>query len=156
VPPDRKIPPPTLLPLFLRDKAAVPSGLLVRRECVDAVGGFDDAFRGEYEDQVFCAKICLRAPVFAAGQCWYRYRQHPDSCVLRGQRTGDTHAARLRFLNWLATYLAEQNVRDWRVWWALELEFWRYRHPAAYRVLRRTDHLLSRVRRLLLRSEGRK
>jgi glycosyltransferase involved in cell wall biosynthesis len=90
VPPDAVVQPPALLPLFLRDKAAVPSGLLVRREPIERVGGFEDEFRGEYEDQVFCAKICLQAPVFASGRCWYRYRQHPDSCVLRGQRTGET------------------------------------------------------------------
>ena len=92
------IEPPRLLPLFLRDKAAVPSGILVRRQIIEQLGGFEDSFRGEYEDQVFCAKICLSAPIFASGQCWYRYRQHPDSCVLTGQRTGETNSARLRFL----------------------------------------------------------
>jgi glycosyltransferase involved in cell wall biosynthesis len=151
VPPDAVIQPPGLLPLFLRDKAAVPSGILARREIVELVGGFEDAFRGEYEDQVFCAKICLNAPVFASGQCWYRYRQHPDSCVLRGQRTGDTYAARLRFLNWLAMYLSEQKVREPGVWWALELEFWRYRHPRAFRLLCRADHLVNRMNGILAR-----
>ena len=156
VPPDAVIQPPTLLPLFLRDKAAVPSGVLARREIVERVGGFEDGFRGEYEDQVFCAKICLNAPVFASGQCWYRYRQHPDSCVLRGQRTGETHAARLRFLNWLATYLSEQKVRERRVWRALELEFWRYRHPRAFRLLRRAEHFVDQINGLLVRYRGRK
>jgi glycosyltransferase involved in cell wall biosynthesis len=156
VPPDAVIQPPGLLPLFLRDKAAVPSGVLARREVVESVGGFEDGFRGEYEDQVFCAKICLKAPVFASGQCWYRYRQHPDSCVLRGQRTGETHAARLRFLNWLATYLSEQKVRERGVWRALELEFWRYRHPGAFRLLRRADHFVDQIHGLLVRYGGRK
>jgi glycosyltransferase involved in cell wall biosynthesis len=154
--PDAVIQPPGPLPLFLRDKAAVPSGLLARREIVQWVGGFEDAFRGEYEDQVFCAKICLNAPVFASGQCWYRYRQHPDSCVLRGQRTGETHAARLRFLNWLATYLSEQKVRERGIWRALELEFWRYRHPRAFRLLRRADHFVHQINGLLVRYGGRK
>jgi glycosyltransferase involved in cell wall biosynthesis len=156
VPPDAVIKPPGLLPLFLRDKAAVPSGILARREIVEWVGGFEDAFRGEYEDQVFCAKICLKAPVFASGQCWYRYRQHPDSCVLRGQQTGETHAARLRFLNWLARYLSEQRVRERGVWRALELEFWRYRHPRAFRLLRRADHFVHQINGLLVRYGGRK
>jgi glycosyltransferase involved in cell wall biosynthesis len=139
------IQPPRLLPLFLRDKAAVPSGILVRRKTIDQVGGFEDAFPGEYEDQVFCAKICLSAPVFASGRRWYRYRQHPDSCVLTSQRTGETDSARLRFLNWLDTYLEAQNTWDRSVWRALEFELWRYRYPRAFRLLRRGDRLVNQI-----------
>jgi glycosyltransferase involved in cell wall biosynthesis len=152
VPSDTVIHPPRLLPLFLRNKAAVPSGILVRREITERVGGFEDEFRGEYEDQVFCAKICLNARVFSSGECWYRYRQHPDSCVATGQQTGQTHAARLAFLSWLATYLAEQNVRDQGVWRALELEFWRFRHPRAFRMLRRAEHFVDQLKQSLRRS----
>jgi glycosyltransferase involved in cell wall biosynthesis len=143
------IQPPRLLALFLRDKAAVPSGILVRREIVERVGGFEDSFRGEYEDQVFCAKVCLHAPVFASGQCWYRYRQHPDSCVPIAQKTGETHSARLLFLNWLAKYLSEQKVTDRRVWRALWLESWRYSHPRAFRLLRRRDHFVNQIHEFL-------
>jgi glycosyltransferase involved in cell wall biosynthesis len=155
VPPDSVIQPPRLLPLFLRNKAAVPSGILVRRQITERVGGFEDEFRGEYEDQAFCAKICLAAPVFSSGQCWYRYRQHPDSCVATGQQTGLTHAARLAFLSWLARYLADQNVRDRRVWRALELEFWRFRHPRAFRLLRRAENFIDRLKKSLRREGGR-
>jgi glycosyltransferase involved in cell wall biosynthesis len=156
VPPDTVIQPPRLLPLFLRDKAAVPSGILVRRQIFEQVGGFEDAFRGEYEDQVFCAKICLNVPVFASGQCWYRYRQHADSCVLIGQRTGETHSARLLFLNWVAKYLSEQKVRDGWVWLALSLEFWRFSHPRAFRLLRRGDHLVNQINELFTQRGGSK
>jgi len=156
VPPNTVIQPPRLLPLFLRDKAAVPSGILVRRQIIDQVDGFEDAFRGEYEDQVFCAKICLNASVFASDQCWYRYRQHPDSSVLIGQRTGETHTARLRFLNWLGTYLAEQRVQDRRIWRALAFEFWRYSHPRTFRLLQRGDRLMDRMNEFLGQYRGRK
>ena len=156
VPPNTIIMPPKLLPLFLRDKAAVPSGILVRRELIARVGGFENAFRGEYEDQVFCAKVCLNVPVFASGQCWYRYRQHPDSCVLIGQRTGETYTARLLFLNWLVKYLSEQKVKDRGVRRALSLEFWRYRKPRAFRVLERWDRLVKRRNGLLALYRGSK
>jgi glycosyltransferase involved in cell wall biosynthesis len=146
VPSNTVIQPPRLFPLFLRDKAAVPSGILVRRSIIKRVGGFEDAFRGEYEDQVFCTKICLHAPVYASGQCWYRYRQHPDSCVLNGQRTGETHSARLFFLNWLDTYLSEQKVKDRNVRRALSLEFWHFSHPRGFRLLRRGDRLLNQMK----------
>lgn len=145
VPAETLIQPPRLLPRFLRDKAAVPSGILVRGDVIHRVGGFEDRFRGEYEDQVFCAKVCLNVPVFASGRCWYRYRQHPDSCVVTGERTGATYAARLHFLTWLAAYLREQKVREPGVWRALELEFWRYRHPLAFRLLQQGDQLVSRI-----------
>ena len=143
------IEPPRLFPLFLRDKATVPSGILVRRDVIERVGGFEDTFRGEYEDQVFCAKICLDAPVFASGQCWYRYRQHPGSCVLTGQITGETHSARLLFLNWLTKYLSEQKVKDRGVWRALSVEFWRFSHPRAFRLLLRGECFMNRINGLL-------
>ncbi len=156
VPPNKLIQPPRLLPLFLRNKAAVPSGILVRRQIIEQVGGFEDAFRGEYEDQVLCAKICLNAPVFASGQCGYRYRQHADSCVLIGQRTGQTFSARLIFLNWLKEYLSEQKVSDRGVWQALSLEFWRFSHPRAFRLLKRGDYLLNQINGFLAQYGGSK
>lgn len=154
VTPNTVIRPPKLFPLFLRDKAAVPSGILVRRHVIERLGGFEDTFQGEYEDQVFCAKICLNLPVFASGQCWYRYRQHPDSCVLIGQKTGETYSARLFFLNWLAKYLSEHKVRDRGVWRALSLEFWRYSHPRAFGLLRRGDRFINRINGLLTQYGG--
>jgi glycosyltransferase involved in cell wall biosynthesis len=132
---DTLIQPPILLPLFLQDHATVPSGILVRREAIERYGAFEDVFRGEYEDQVFCAKICLNAPVFAAGQCWYRYRQHADSCVSIGRQTGRTASARLFFLHWLKSYLSEQKVRAPGVWWALYSEIARANYPRLFQLL---------------------
>jgi len=143
--PDTVVRAPKLLPLFLLDKAAVPSGVLARREIVAQVGAFEDAFRGEYEDQVFCAKICLNYSVFAAGRCWYRYRQHRDSCVSVGLRTGQTHAARVAFLEWLAAYLSQERVRYPIVWWALWYELWRSKHPTQFRWWTHGNYLARRV-----------
>ena len=154
VSPNTLIQPPRLLSLFLRDKAAVPSGILVRRKIIEQVGGFEDAFRGEYEDQVFCAKICLGAPVFASAQCWYRYRQHPGSSVAIGQKTGGTHSARLLFLTWLSNHLSEREVKDRHVWRSLSLEFWRFSHPHAFRLLRRGERFMNRINGLLAQGEG--
>lgn len=140
VPADTLVQPPTLLPLFLEDKAAVPSGILVRREAMEAIGEIDEAFTSEYEDQVLCAKICLKAPVFVSGRCWYRYRRHPESCVAVGTRTGETHQRRMAFLGWLEQYLSEQGIRDARVWDALRREIVKLRNP----VLPRTPSSLRR------------
>jgi glycosyltransferase involved in cell wall biosynthesis len=143
VAPDSLLKPPHLLSLFLVDKATVPSGILVRRGAIERVGGFEEAFRGEYEDQVFCAKICLHEPVFASGRCWYRYRQHPGSAVSVGHATGQTDAARLFFLEWLSRYLSEQGTRDFSVWWSLRKEYWRFTHPGLFWFSRRARSFFS-------------
>jgi glycosyltransferase involved in cell wall biosynthesis len=146
VPANTLLPPPRLLSLFLRDRAAVPSGVMVRRDLAARLGGFENEFRGEYEDQVFCAKVCLNASVFASNRCWYRYRQHPNSTVSLGIQTGATHGARLTYLNWLAGYLTSNGITDAGVWRALRFEFWRFRHPRAYRLLRRGEYFVMKVR----------
>lgn len=144
VPADRLVEPPKLLSLFLVDRATVPSGFLVRREAIDRYGGFEEVFRGEYEDQAFCAKICLHAPVFASGRCWYKYRQHPGSAVSIGMATGQTDAARKFFLDWLARYLKEQGAIDLGVWWSWRKEYWRFTHPGLFWSTRRLRHFVRR------------
>lgn len=134
MPSNALVQPPTLLIFFLQDKAAVPSGILVRHKAIECIGGFEEAFCGEYEDQAFCAKICLTAPVFASSECWYRYRQHPNSCVSIGHKTGQTYSARRFFLNWLASYVSEQEIKDREVWQILQKELRPFRHPTLYRL----------------------
>jgi glycosyltransferase involved in cell wall biosynthesis len=79
-PPDKLIRPPALLVQFLKSEGHSPCmcSILVRREVLDRTGGFEERFRGLYEDQAFCAKICLDTPVFASSECCCRYRQHSD------------------------------------------------------------------------------
>jgi glycosyltransferase involved in cell wall biosynthesis len=146
VPADRLHEQPGLLCLFLQDKASVPSGMLVRRSSIDQFGGFEDAFRGEYEDQVFCAKICLHAPVYVSSQTWYRYRQHAESCVALGSKSGQSLVARRMFLDWLVRYLLDHEVKDRRIWWALRQEYWRFTHPRLFRFLRDQRHLTRQIR----------
>jgi glycosyltransferase involved in cell wall biosynthesis len=137
VTPHTMIQPPSLLMLFLQNRAAVPSDILVRREIIERVGGFEENFKVLYEDQVFYAKICLAAPVIASDRCWYRYRQHPDSSCARAKVTGEYYTSRRVFLSWLGSYVSEQGVKDTGLWQALNEELWPYRHPVAYRLLRR-------------------
>src|SRR5215813_9503791 len=72
VEPDTLVRPPNLFTLFLERTAITPcpSDVILRRDVVAAVGGFVDAFERLYEDQVFFAKVTLRAPVFVSGECW--------------------------------------------------------------------------------------
>lgn len=103
---DRRLDPPELLlaiyPLGPGDGAGVTG--LVRRSAFDAVGGFEQSFRGLFEDQAYLAKIFSRYPVYISSRNWYRYRQHDASCCSRTSRP-DYWRLRGVFLEWLETYI---------------------------------------------------
>lgn len=124
VKPNTLLEPPMLLTVFLRDGGAVPCicSTLTRREVVGAVGGFEEQFRGQYEDQVFYFKVGLQAPVFVADACWSRYRQHPDSSWDIAQNTRQHLLARMLFLDWVREYLTRQGDGDAEVWGLLRRE----------------------------------
>lgn len=146
------IEPPELLTLFLRNEGATPcpSGILVRRNINENIGGFEEAFRSIYDDQVYCAKLGLEAPVLASDKCWHWYRQHPNQRCRVTVQTGQYHSARLAFLNWLQEYLSRQGVKDGEVWTALRKELWRYRHPHLHRLLGQVKRLLKGIARRTL------
>jgi glycosyltransferase involved in cell wall biosynthesis len=127
---------PTLLTRFLRlsDIAPCPSSVLIRRNLVEQVGGFEERFRGLYEDQVFFAKVCLSQPVFVSSECSARYRQHPNSNCSISQETAQHATGRLAFLRWLADYLSKDGVNNGALRKALHREIWPYRHPNLDRI----------------------
>lgn len=135
VQPNTLFEPPTLLTLFLRGEAKTPAtcSVLVRREVFQEIGGFEESFRGMYEDQAFFAKVYLKAPVFVTSEYWDKYRHHPDNCCAVAENTGQYHPlkpnlAHLTFLNWIAEYFSQQKVQDTEVWKALQKSLWPYRH----------------------------
>lgn len=123
--------PPGLLPAFLARSEATPLGLVVRRHIALGIGGFEESFRGMYEDQVFLARLMLRHPVAVTDAVLHRYRMHEASCVSAARRSGRDLAARRRFLDWLwreleaagvpATHplrtLVREERRATRGWW---------------------------------------
>ncbi len=156
VAPNTLIEPPALIPLFfLTQQAAIPnpSSILLRHAITEQVNGFDAAFRGiydVYEDQAFYAKVCLKAPVFAASACWDRYRQHPNSSVAAVEKAGQEYSTRVFFLNWLADYLTDQGVADPTIWHGLRGELWRSRHPTLAGRLSKAQQLLLGIARRAL------
>ena len=134
VPPDSVYEPPILLTLSLRSMAPTPSpsNLLIRRTLVEEMGGFEEDFRGIYqlyEDHAFLAKVYLRVPVFAANECWIKYRRHPDSCMSKVERLGKKKDAALYYLDWLADYMRNHGVTDRELLRAHKARAFRYRHP---------------------------
>ena len=134
VPLDTLVPAPTLLLLFLRDEWASLCDVLVRRAIVEAVGGYEAAFRGLYEDQAFHAKLCLQWPAYVSSHCGYRYRQHPEACCAVAHRTGQTRSARQIYLNWLEGYLKQHSIHQPQVWHLVQHQLWPYRHPLLFRI----------------------
>jgi glycosyltransferase involved in cell wall biosynthesis len=141
VPADTLVQPPALIPLFLRRVAQTPGtcGVLVRREAIERVGGFEEVFRGMFEDQVFFFKLCLSNPVFVASGCWDRYRQHPESCAEVTRRSGHDYKRRPTpmygaFLTWLEKYLIAREITNRELWNELHKELRPYRHPVWQRV----------------------
>ena len=88
--------------------APCPSDLLIRRDAITRLNGFEESFTGKYqmyEDQAFLAKMYLHEAVFVSDECWDRYRIHPDSCVAVVTESGHYHAVRFFFLQWFTDYL---------------------------------------------------
>lgn len=116
--PDTLFIPPTLLSLFLRKEARTPAtcAVLIRKDVCKTVGGFEETFRGLYEDQVFFVKLFVMVSVFVSSECLDRYRQHPDSHCSIADKTGalhylDSNPERQVFLSWLDQYLAALGVK---------------------------------------------
>jgi glycosyltransferase involved in cell wall biosynthesis len=135
-------PPDTLIALYPlgRAHAPCPSDVMVRCGLARMAGGFEDAFTGMFEDQVFFSKLYLAAPVLFSGEVWLDYRQHPDSSVAEAFRSGSYATARRRFLDWLPSHLADCSgpERD-RI------------ETAIARARRDLDHpLLARIRRRIV------
>ena len=129
--------PPSLLLLLYPLGTGVspcPSDLMLRREILAQVQGFEEQFIGSYqlyEDQAFLVKVYLDAPVYISSATWLLYRQHSDSCVAKVTREGKQHTVREYFLGWLARYLAAQHVADDAILDALK----RAQRPYRYRAL---------------------
>lgn len=84
-----------------------PSDLLIRRGTLERVGGFEESFglrEQSCEDLALLAKVYLQERVYLAGECWTRYRIHPNSCTARAGT--NAAAARQFYFRWLEGYLA--------------------------------------------------
>ena len=112
-PPDLLVEPPNLLPVYLSDGGTLPcmGGLMVRRKAVEAIGGWENSFRGLFEDQVLLAKLALAVPAVPMSACLDRYRQHDHSVSAVAGRV-KTQDARKTFLAWLEGYLHQMGVHD--------------------------------------------
>jgi glycosyltransferase involved in cell wall biosynthesis len=132
--PNSPVGPPSLLVRFLREEIPIPcpSDILVRKNEIADVGGFEDSFRRIFTDQVFYAKLCLKWPIYISGQRWSRYRKHADSAVSVVKKNGQLRTSRLVYLTWLERYLDDQEIEDKDVRRALRSAKWKCHLPEVF------------------------
>jgi glycosyltransferase involved in cell wall biosynthesis len=137
VPVDTVVRPPELLVRCVNGTAVAPCtcSVLMRRDIVEAVGGFEEAFRKVFTDQAFYAKMFLAAPVYVAAGIWEKYRIHDRSAVMTAKRSNTLLAARRAYLEFLADYLRRTKVDRGELWRTVRLQLWLARHPRAASVL---------------------
>jgi len=127
----RMIQPIEFLTLFINNQILKPqtSSLLVRRNLASRIGGFEESFRGLFEDQAFVAKMSLEAPVVVVKGVFERYRQHPDSCTFIAENiTGEDFKARQTYFNWLEEYLNKLKIKEAKLWKILRKKQLLHRH----------------------------
>ncbi|WP_160112727.1 glycosyltransferase family A protein [Mycobacterium sp. 3519A] len=127
---DRRLDPPEGA-LAVKPLGCGPTGgmdVLVRRSAFDAVGGFEERFRGLFEDQAFFLKVSLRFPIYISSRNWLLYRQHGGSYNAQ-IKPREYWRQRGIFLDWLEE--DDQRIADSRV----EAAFRRARRQFIYRRL---------------------
>jgi glycosyltransferase involved in cell wall biosynthesis len=99
--------PPRLTLEFLLDASIYPcpTAVLVRRDALRAVGGFDPGFRKVRTDLVAWTKINTHYIVHADPTIVARYRQHPASSVAQMNAAGEFLKYELDFYRWLLRYI---------------------------------------------------
>jgi glycosyltransferase involved in cell wall biosynthesis len=146
---DSLVQPPKLLIALLKQATVSTTSSLLRREIVDTVGGFEEDFRGMFEDQAFAAKVYLSAPVFVDGACYYKWRKHPDSCCAVAVESARYEHARSNFLRWLQRYLSQREIKHGDLARVLDDELWKSAHPKLRRAFGNAQNRSSQITALV-------
>jgi glycosyltransferase involved in cell wall biosynthesis len=123
--------PPTVAAQFLEGRLQLPGmcSLTARRNSVLEVGGFNDAFRTLFEDQVFLFRMVLKHRVLTTDEVLACYRQHPDSACNREGRMVSDRRMRPVFLAWLQGHLVDIGCKDAEIWAGLRRQMFQFDQP---------------------------
>ena len=143
------VPPDTALRMYPVGRGIAPCDPLCRTKLAREVGGYEERFRGMFEDQAFLVKLYLKSPIYVASKVWMKYRQHEKSCCAVVMVTGKHDDARRYFFNWLDEYLATVPRLDERVTAAVRRALLPYRYPAWDFLLTLPSRIRASCRRIL-------
>lgn len=137
-------PPSLLRNLYPLGKFAAPSmsNLIIRRDAYARTGGFEDAFKGHYEDQAFLAKLYSTCTVLLSDKVWDLYRQHDGSCSAQVQKAKSYDIARKQYLEWLSETLSQKRSQDTELNNLVARALDQYRRPVRHRFSRRKERLM--------------
>lgn len=122
-------PPHLLFDLYpLRDGAApCPSGWLLRKDAFLKHGGFENTFRGVYDDQVVLVKFYLHELVYVSSRYDNLYRQRSGSLMAERHKGLRFFSERKKFLDWFAGYLKKIKMNDPAVCSLFKQQYTQYR-----------------------------
>ena len=115
--------------------APCPCGILVKKDVLMKHGGFDESFKGMYEDQVFLIKFYLHECVYISSGCHNQYRQRQGSLVNISYVSGKYLQERKLFLDWLEQYFKKNRLNQPEVKSLLDRALFPYRYPRLHFVL---------------------
>jgi glycosyltransferase involved in cell wall biosynthesis len=141
-PPDAAV---ALFPLG-KGRTASFSDVVFRAEVVRQLGGFEEQFTGNYDDQVLLLKVYLSTPVYFSSTISNKYRQHSTSTSATAFREGRTAQDTLCFLEWFERYLRTLEKVDPRVMSSLHRALRPYRNPRIHYVIAMATKVRNRLR----------
>jgi glycosyltransferase involved in cell wall biosynthesis len=147
--------PPQLLSLLLEGKTEIPAtcSILLHKELAEKVHGFEESFRGMYEDQAFYVKITLSERVLAVNDCLSWYRQHPGSHVSTAIRMDRSYSRHYSFLKWAEAYCQSRDLHDKNIWMAIRRQLWLYNNASPRPFYFLSPNQLRWIKKWILRVE---
>ncbi len=99
-----------LYPIGKYNTAPCICAMLADKEAIEKHGGFDESFKGMYDDQSLLVKFYLHEPVYISDGCHNKYRQRPGSLVHSSHAMNNYLSERKHFLKWLEQYMKKQKI----------------------------------------------
>lgn len=149
--------PPEAALFFLKNSRFTPCicSLLIRKQTLVELNGFEETIQDLFEDQVLIYKICLSSYAVAENSYYERYRQHKESTSAAAIRNKIYHPvkpskSRLQFLQWLAGYTTKIRINDILINRILQKELRVFRYPQFYSYYLPVKNIFAKLRRRVL------